>query len=212
MKNRNYLDARSGIIERSRRIFDIAFRSIQLGCLYPKRENSRQAWKWLAKSLQCVLWQTVSGLLRSVHLWLVGVSIGSAHKCFRGMNEQDTPLEPFQAAQLLRGRSEREKERESESRDAHLASSTFAVPNVSTLGEDNRSRGWKRKRPIYIVCFSDFADFKCKLRIIGRGMRLLLERDYRYTKPFSPFFQLAGIERILFVEEEASIYEKYDKK
>lgn len=112
MKNRNYLDARSGIIERSRRIFDIAFRSIQLGCLYPKRENSRQAWKWLAKSLQCVLWQTVSGLLRSVHLWLVGVSIGSAHKCFRGMNEQDTPLEPFQAAQLLRGRCEREKERE----------------------------------------------------------------------------------------------------
>lgn len=43
-------------------------------------------------------------------------------------------------------------------------------------------------------------------------MRLLLERDYRYTKTFSPFFQLAGIERILFVEEEASIYEKYDKK
>lgn len=43
-------------------------------------------------------------------------------------------------------------------------------------------------------------------------MRLLLERDYRYTKTFSPFFQLAGIERILFIEEEANIYKKYDKK
>lgn len=60
-------------------------------------------------------------------------------------------------------------------------------------------------RSIYI-CFSDFADFKCKLGIIGVRL-LLLERDYGNANEnlsFSPSFQFARIEtnEILFLQIE----------
>lgn len=165
MKNRNYIIVVHWLKEVVFRtieegVFDIAlFRSIRPDSLYPKRENSQQAWKWLVKSLQCILWQTVSGRL-SVGSSLVGVSIGSAHKCFRGMNEQDTP-----GTISSRSTSKRERKRERENQGMPTWSRVPSRCRTFLHSARIIAREDERGSDRFIVCFFDFADFKCKLRI-----------------------------------------------
>lgn len=98
-------------------------------------ESSQQAWKQLIKFLQCVPRRETAngyGRLRSrlVSRWrkLVGISIGSAQKCFRRMNEQDTPGTISSSSTSTR----------EESRDVPLGLECLAGERFCTA-EDNRS-------------------------------------------------------------------------